>query len=91
MDIEAQFSEFFEAIEYTHECLHYIPKFREFSVKILDGGCSYLNLKYCPFSGKKFPESLRDVWFDKIQALGLEPDDPSIPFEYSSDIWWQTL
>lgn len=66
----------------------YIPKFREYGIKILDGGSSYQIINYCPWCGKKLPESLRDKWFEELEKMNLEPESPEIPKEYLSEDWW---
>lgn len=67
----------------------YVPKFREYGVRILDGGSSYRLLHYCPWCGTTFPSSLRDKWFAKIDELGLEPDSTGVPESMRSDKWWK--
>ena len=71
--------------------IYYIPKFREYGVKVLDGGTSFVLIQYCPWCGQKLPESLRDRWFDEIERFGLEPDDSEIPQKYLSDQWWNVV
>ncbi len=68
--------------------ISYIPKFREYGIKVLDGGSSYIELKFCPFTGQKLPESLRNIWFDTIEKLDLEPDDSNMPENLKTDQWW---
>jgi len=70
--------------------LVYIAKFREFGIRILDGGTSMRIIYYCPWCGQKLPTSLRDEWFDRIEHLGLEPDSPEIPLELTTDDWWKS-
>ena len=67
----------------------YISKFREYGIRILDGGSSFLVITYCPWCGNRLPTALRDQWFDKIELLGLEPDSDAIPLELTTDAWWQ--
>ncbi len=67
----------------------YIPKFREYGISILDGGSSFLEMSYCPFTGKKLPESLRNRWFDEVEKLGMEPGDSSIPEVFNDERWWK--
>lgn len=69
--------------------LTYIPKFREFGIKVLDGGESIQSIHCCPWCGKSLPKSLRDKWFERLDLLGLEPGDPAIPEELCSEVWWQ--
>ena len=67
----------------------YIPEFREYGIKILDGGTSFQEIYYCPWCGQKLPLSLRIEWFDKLSILGLEPEVPNVPSEMLTDAWWR--
>jgi hypothetical protein len=66
----------------------YEPKFREFGVRVLDGGTSVIQLKYCPWSGHRLPDSLRDRWFDELERRGIDPYGNDIPSEYSDERWY---
>ncbi len=72
----------------------YIPKTREFVIKTdefwLGETWHFLNIQYCPFCGYKFPESLRDKYFDNLEKLGVNwiINPEQIPEEYRSDKWW---
>lgn len=70
--------------------LTYSIKFREYGIRILDGGTSIISIFFCPWCGKKLPESLRDDWFDTLENMGF--DDPrvqNIPEDFKSDAWWR--
>jgi hypothetical protein len=77
------------AIEDVDLPIRYLRKFREVGIAYSDGGTSYLLLVFCPFCGSSLPESLRRQWFDELDVLGLEPDDPNIPAALTTDLWWQ--
>ena len=66
----------------------YIPKFREYGIRVLNGGSSFLLIRFCPWCGKHLPESLRNEWFEKLEKLNLEPNSSKIPQELLSDAWW---
>jgi hypothetical protein len=69
----------------------YIPKFREYSIPVHDGGSSRITINFCPWCGKRLPAPLRKVWFDELERMGIEDwDDPSIPEKYKSEAWWKT-
>ncbi len=68
----------------------YEPRWREYGIRVLDGGESKQLIRFCPWCGASLPDSLRDAWFDRIEQLGLEPDDPALPGELRSDDWWKT-
>jgi len=65
----------------------YVPKFREYGIRILDGGSSQLNMTFCPWCGRKLPDSLRDEWFDSLERLGVDPYGDEIPSEFADDRW----
>ena len=67
----------------------YLEKFRQYGIRVLDGGSSIQTINYCPWCGTMLPGSLRDAWFDMIDQLGFEPDDIRIPSEMLSDEWWR--
>jgi hypothetical protein len=67
----------------------YVEKFHEYGVKICDGGTSYLVIEFCPWCGKKLPNSKREKWFDEIEKLGIEPWSEDIPEKYLTDKWYR--
>lgn len=69
--------------------IDYYDVYREVTIKVLDGGSSGLLLSFCPFCGWRFPDSLRDEWFDRLEELGIEPEDPMLPLAMRSNAWWQ--
>lgn len=69
--------------------VRYLPKFREYGIPLLeDRGTSVLSISFCPFCGAALPGSVRDDWFDRLEALGLEPGDEGIPHDMQTDEWW---
>jgi len=64
------------------------PKFREFGIRVLDGGTSSIGISFCPWCGQKLPESLRDEWFDRLERLGADPYGDGIPPEFMDDRWY---
>lgn len=69
--------------------LVYVAKFREFGIAYVDGGSSFQLIACCPFCGEQLPGSLRDDWFDSLDRMGLEPEDPAVPKAYATDAWWR--
>ncbi len=66
----------------------YNPRFDEFGIHLYDR--SVLGIRYCPWCGKKTPESRRDEWLARAQALGLtDQNDPRLPDELKSDAWYR--
>jgi len=66
----------------------YEAKFREFGIRVLDGGTSNVELLYCPWSGHKLPASLRDRWFDELERRGIDPLGGDVPPEFSDERWY---
>ena len=77
------------AIESEEVPILYIPKYREFGIRILDGGTSYIVLEFCPRCGAKLPKSLRDAWFDALEQRGIDPTGSNIPPEFTDERWYQ--
>lgn len=69
--------------------LVYNTKLREYGIKLLDGGSSVQVISCCPWCGRRLPSSLRDDWFDRLESLGLEPEDSNVPIEMQTDTWWK--
>lgn len=74
------------------ECgLGYSPRFREFFLRARPGSAAVQLLQFCPFSGKSLPSSLRDRFFDELEALGLQDglsDVDLAPEEFQGEAWW---
>lgn len=66
---------------------HYDPKLREYGIRYADDGIRFQLIQYCPWCGSQLPASLREVWFDELDRLELEPEDP-MPDELQDDRWW---
>lgn len=50
------------------DCLiHYSAKFREYGLIVHDGGSSSVNIRFCPWCGRRLPESLRERWFEEME------------------------
>lgn len=68
----------------------YSPRFREYGLNISDGGSAKQLIQFCPWCGTRLPGSLRDAWFERIEALQIDPEDASLPEDMKSDAWWRT-
>jgi len=76
-----------------YECpdklLSYSLVFDEYGLIIHDGGRSHISIYFCPWCGKKLPESKRDRWFDELEKLGFnDPFEENIPLEFMDDTWY---
>jgi len=50
-------------------------------------GDSFADIQYCPWCGKKLPQSVRNRWFEALQTMGLDPGDDRIPPEFEDERW----
>ncbi|MGH7134402.1 MAG: DUF6980 family protein [Pirellulales bacterium] len=69
--------------------IEYTPRLREYGLRILDGGSARQLIEFCPWCGQRLPESLRNEWVERLEVLGLEPNDPRVPEEMKTDAWWR--
>ena len=76
-------------LQHGDVALLYVGEFREYGIRVLDGGSSYIVIRFCPWCGQKLPSSLRDEWFNEIERLGLDATSPNIPASLASDQWWR--
>ena len=89
----ALFPELFDAIA-DGAVVYYEPALREFTIPNADGVSAYV-LNHCPLSGQRLPPSLRDEWFDALEAVGAFPVDEMPPVDflappaYRADAWWR--
>ena len=72
----------------------FLFKFNEYGIPIHDGEngkiTSYIKIQYCPWCGKKLPDSLREKWFDELEKLGYDdPLNDDIPEKFKSDKWYR--
>ena len=65
----------------------HVSKFREYGLIIHDGGRSSINIAYCPWCGAALPASVRDQWFDTVEAPGIDPWNDDVPAEFDDDTW----
>jgi hypothetical protein len=69
--------------------LIYNRRFREYGIRIVDGGSATQLISFCPWCGAHLPSSLRDEWFERLKELNMEPGDPDLPSILKSDAWWR--
>lgn len=76
-------------LERDEIALKFNKRHRQYGILYLDGTSSHQSISFCPWCGKKLPESLADKWFDEIEALGYSVGDPNIPEKYQTDEWYR--
>lgn len=76
----------------SNEIIQYCDIFDEYGIVIHDGGNSSVLINYCPWCGKKLPDTKREKWFEELESLGFEnPLEDDIPEEYRSNLWWSKI
>jgi hypothetical protein len=78
-----------DPFECPDNLIAYRAAFDEYGLIVHDGGASYVLISRCPWCGAQLPASRRDDWFDRLDALGLDPascDD--LPTDFKTDAWW---
>lgn len=66
----------------------YLPKVREYALELTSHTALQL-VSHCPWCGAALPFSLRDDLFARLDALGLDTDDPALPPAFRTDAWWR--
>jgi hypothetical protein len=71
--------------------LVYRPDIREFGLIVFNGGPSYQQMYFDPWSGQPLPKTLRDKWFETVEQLGIHPIDDrnAIPARLKDETWWK--
>ncbi|WP_330235078.1 DUF6980 family protein [Streptomyces sp. NBC_00566] len=67
--------------------IEFSAKFQEYGLIIHDGGTSSSTIEFCPWCGRRLPESQRDRWFDELERRRIEPGEDGIPAEFEDDRW----
>jgi hypothetical protein len=68
----------------------YDERFDEYGIWLRTGedasASSWLTITFCPWCGADLPPTRRDEWFERVDALGVDPDDA--PPELTTYGWW---
>ncbi|MYS21835.1 hypothetical protein GA0115240_1352102 [Streptomyces sp. DvalAA-14] len=59
--------------------------FQEYGLIIHDGGTSSITIDFCPWCGRRLPDSQRDRWFEELERAGIDPGDDEAPAELQDD------
>ena len=67
----------------------YSPRLREYHLRLVDQE-AVQRIYYCPWCGSPLPKSLREEFFARLDAMGIDDwDDCRIPASMRSDEWWR--
>jgi hypothetical protein len=68
----------------------WISSFDEYLINIPMGGNSTVRIRFCPWCGKRLPESKQQLWHQTLGELGYkDPGNEEIPPEFDTDRWWR--
>ncbi|MEU3609752.1 hypothetical protein AB0E83_30570 [Streptomyces sp. NPDC035033] len=76
-----------DAYDCPDAVVSFSARFQEYGLVVHDGGGSSLDIAFCPWCGRRLPESQRDRWFEEVRGLGLDPWEDDVPPEYEDDRW----
>ncbi|KAF0179228.1 MAG: hypothetical protein IV086_06035 [Hyphomonadaceae bacterium] len=62
-------------------------RFDEYFIPMDAHGVVRQQLFFCLWCGAKLPVSHRDEWFDKLEAMGIDPMHQDVPEEFKTDVW----
>ena len=65
----------------------FAAEFGEYKLIVHDGGSSGSVIKFCPWCGTRLPESRRDEWFDRLEAMGIDPWVDQVPAPFQDGTW----
>ena len=89
--LEKLYPEYFRFLHEGKIPLLYIPYLRTFGIRLIHTE-AYQQLYYCPWSGKKFPQSLEDIYFATLEKIKVEPyEREKIPPQMQNEEWWVDL
>lgn len=76
-----------DQFECPDQAVGYLAKFDEYAIGLDDG--TVLVINYCPWCGRKLPESKRNLWHQQLEDQGIDPWWEEVPAEYQTDAWWR--
>lgn len=79
--------------EFQDSPVHYNESLREHYFVIKDDGEMRVTqvINYCPICGERFPPSFRNLWFDKLEDMGIDPLRDPVPDEFRTSKWREGL
>ena len=67
--------------------VNFAARFQEYALIIHDGGRSAVAITFCPWCGRRLPDSVRDRWFEELDARGIDPAQDDVPAEFQDGQW----
>ncbi|MFC4517242.1 DUF6980 family protein [Streptomyces ehimensis] len=66
-------------------------KFREYGLIVHDGGTSSIIIEFCPWCGRRLPDSQRDTWHAELRRRGIDAWEDEVPAEFQDARWLDSL
>src|SRR5262245_18838251 len=73
----------------TDQRVYWSPVFNEYGL-ICQPSAEILTIQFCPFCGRKLPDSRRDMWFRRLESTGWKSWDDPIPEHLLVHNWDRT-
>jgi hypothetical protein len=67
--------------------VRYNPKLDSYGLPIY-GEPAQISIQFCPWCGSKL-SNRSDEWFDKLEAIGINPFMDTVPAPYDTDAWYK--
>ena len=77
-----------DALRDEDEMIIWTAKFREIGLRVPDGGDSVVVIQFCPWCGSRFPETLRNEWFNELERRNIDPCGSGVPPEFLDERWY---
>lgn len=74
-------------MECSKAAILYHESWDEYSIGPRGGTGDRVLISRCPWCGVKLPESKRDLWFEKLEQLGVDPNEGDVPPGFDSGEW----
>ncbi|WP_411079714.1 DUF6980 family protein [Streptomyces sp. cmx-18-6] len=89
--VNARCEEHADAFDCPDTLIDYSAKLQEYGLIIHDGGTSTIRIDFCPWCGRRLPESQRDRWFEELERRGIDPWGDEVPAEFQDGSWLASL
>lgn len=78
------------AVESDDVPIAYNAKFREYGMRVLDGGTSVIQLIFCPLCGQRLQRASEWRGSPNWQKRGIEAYEGEVPPKFDDDRWYST-
>jgi len=67
------------------DLVSYDERFDSYHLKVSKSALQ--QIYFCPWCAEKLPSSRRDEWFDRLEAMGIDPMLDPIPEPFKTAAW----